>query len=46
VAEDHSSKPNSPYSSSKAGVRPLAALGFYHRTYGIPVMVTAVVRNN
>ena len=36
--EDHLLEPNSPYSSSKAG-SDLAALA-YHRTYGIPVMVT------
>ena len=36
--EDHILEPNSPYSSSKAG-SDLAALA-YHRTYGIPVMVT------
>ncbi len=41
--EDHILEPNSPYSSSKAG-SDLAALA-YHRTYGIPVMVTRCSNN-
>ncbi len=41
--EDHVLEPNSPYSSSKAG-SDLAALA-YHRTYGIPVMVTRCSNN-
>jgi dTDP-glucose 4,6-dehydratase len=41
--EDHLLEPNSPYSSSKAG-SDLAALA-YHRTYGIPVMVTRCSNN-
>jgi dTDP-glucose 4,6-dehydratase len=42
-SEDHLLEPNSPYSSSKAG-SDLAALA-YHRTYGIPVMVTRCSNN-
>jgi len=42
-SEDHILEPNSPYSSSKAG-SDLAALA-YHRTYGIPVMVTRCSNN-
>jgi len=42
-SEDHVLEPNSPYSSSKAG-SDLAALA-YHRTYGIPVMVTRCSNN-
>lgn len=41
--EDHILEPNSPYSSSKAG-SDLAALA-YHRTYGVPVMVTRCSNN-
>jgi dTDP-glucose 4,6-dehydratase len=41
--EDHLLEPNSPYSSSKAG-SDLAALAF-HRTYGLPVMVTRCSNN-
>jgi dTDP-glucose 4,6-dehydratase len=41
--EDHVLEPNSPYSSSKAG-SDLAALA-YHRTYGLPVMVTRCSNN-
>jgi dTDP-glucose 4,6-dehydratase len=41
--EDHILEPNSPYSSSKAG-SDLAALA-YHRTYGIPIMVTRCSNN-
>jgi dTDP-glucose 4,6-dehydratase len=41
--EDHLLEPNSPYSSSKAG-SDLAALA-YHRTYGVPVMVTRCSNN-
>jgi dTDP-glucose 4,6-dehydratase len=41
--EDHILEPNSPYSSSKAG-SDLAALA-YHRTYGLPVMVTRCSNN-
>jgi dTDP-glucose 4,6-dehydratase len=41
--EDHLLEPNSPYSSSKAG-SDLAALA-YHRTYGLPVMVTRCSNN-
>ena len=41
--EDNLLEPNSPYSSSKAG-SDLAALA-YHRTYGIPVMVTRCSNN-
>jgi dTDP-glucose 4,6-dehydratase len=41
--EDHVLEPNSPYSSSKAG-SDLAVLA-YHRTYGIPVMVTRCSNN-
>jgi len=41
--EYHILEPNSPYSSSKAG-SDLAALA-YHRTYGIPVMVTRCSNN-
>jgi dTDP-glucose 4,6-dehydratase len=41
--EDHVLEPNSPYSSSKAG-SDLAALA-YHRTYGVPVMVTRCSNN-
>jgi dTDP-glucose 4,6-dehydratase len=41
--EDHLLEPNSPYSSSKAG-SDLSALA-YHRTYGIPVMVTRCSNN-
>jgi dTDP-glucose 4,6-dehydratase len=42
-SEDHILEPNSPYSSSKAG-SDLAALA-YHRTYGLPVMVTRCSNN-
>ena len=42
-SEDHLLEPNSPYSSSKAG-SDLAALA-YHRTYGLPVMVTRCSNN-
>jgi dTDP-glucose 4,6-dehydratase len=41
--EDHILEPNSPYSSSKAG-SDLAALA-YHRTFGLPVMVTRCSNN-
>jgi dTDP-glucose 4,6-dehydratase len=41
--EDHVLEPNSPYSSSKAG-SDLAALA-YHRTFGLPVMVTRCSNN-
>lgn len=41
--EDHILEPNSPYSSSKAG-SDLAALA-YHRTYGVPVLVTRCSNN-
>lgn len=41
--EDHLLEPNSPYSSSKAG-SDLAALA-YHRTFGLPVMVTRCSNN-
>src|ERR1700722_3624829 len=41
--EDHVLAPNSPYSSSKAG-SDLAALA-YHRTFGLPVMVTRCSNN-
>jgi dTDP-glucose 4,6-dehydratase len=41
--EDHVLEPNSPYSSSKAG-SDLAALA-YHRTYGLPVVVTRCSNN-
>jgi len=41
--EDHILEPNSPYSSSKAG-SDLAALS-YHRTFGLPVMVTRCSNN-
>jgi dTDP-glucose 4,6-dehydratase len=42
-SEHHILEPNSPYSSSKAG-SDLAALAF-HRTYGLPVMVTRCSNN-
>jgi dTDP-glucose 4,6-dehydratase len=41
--EDHVLEPNSPYSSSKAG-SDLAAIA-YHRTFGLPVMVTRCSNN-
>jgi dTDP-glucose 4,6-dehydratase len=42
-SEDHILEPNSPYSASKAG-SDLAALA-YHRTFGLPVMVTRCSNN-
>ena len=42
-SEDHVLEPNSPYSASKAG-SDLAALA-YHRTFGLPVMVTRCSNN-
>ena len=41
--EDHVLEPNSPYSSSKAG-SDLVAIA-YHRTFGLPVMVTRCSNN-
>ena len=41
--EDHALAPNSPYSASKAG-SDLAALA-YHRTFGLPVVVTRCSNN-
>ena len=41
--EDHPLEPNSPYSASKAG-SDLAALA-YHRTFGLPVVVTRCSNN-
>lgn len=41
--EDHALEPNSPYSASKAG-SDLAALA-YHRTFGLPVVITRCSNN-